>query len=184
MATKKLIVLGLSLGVCGSYAQDRLELTHGGSGCPQNSVTWTQSNLDGTTISRINLAFSEYKAQSSTPGVKRLSCSVILPVSGKPGKQMALRARVTGSGNLLPGSAQSSLSGEVFYAGSTAAPRQVTFGEVGSFSFRERLNSRRPKFGACGAGLNLRVNSALLLRNQGELNVDVMELDLIERDCN
>lgn len=155
----------LSTGAANANGITLGEPGYGGSGCPAGSASVTLSP-DSTSLSII---FDEYMVEAGGDTRKRIArknCSIAIPVNVPQGFSVSIidvdyRGYVS-----LPRGAQARFSAEYFFAG-RRGPRFVK-------SFRgytdddylisNKLGVHATVWSACGADVNLRVNSSMLVR--------------------
>ena len=134
----------------------------GGTGCPAGTVS---ASLGVNTLS---LKFSQYRAAAGgARSFDRKACGVSIPFSVPAGKSVAI-VGVTYSGrNSLPSGASAKLSSEIFFAGGKGPVATKTFSGPASGKFSISTASVGTVWSACGASLNLRINSSLLVKTAG-----------------
>lgn len=141
--------------------------SYGGSGCPAGSASASVSP-DGSALS---VLFDSYtvEAGGSNPRVARKSCNLSIPVKVPNGMSVSLISADYRGFTDLPAGADARLDTEYFFGGSR--------GPAFSHAFRGRLSNTYTQrhgllagaavWSACGADVNLRVNSGLTVSSTG-----------------
>jgi len=130
----------------------------GGTGCPAGTVSAALTG-GGSTLS---LRFSSYRA--SAGGARtfdRKACGVAIPFTVPAGQSVAIVGVQYAGRNKLPAGATATLRTETFFAGGSGPVVSKTFTGPASGSYRFTSVASAPVWLACGARLNLRVNSSL-----------------------
>lgn len=149
-------------------AQDDIQLGepgYGGSGCPSGSASATLSP-DKKSLSII---FDEYFAEAGSVNGKRLdrkNCSIAIPVHVPQGFSVSIvdvdyRGYVS-----LPRRASARFSAEYFFAGIRGPKFNKTFTGATDedYVLRNKLGLQAVVWSKCGADVNLRVNSSMMVR--------------------
>lgn len=149
-------------------AQDDIELGepgYGGSGCPAGSASATLSP-DNKSLSII---FDEYFVEAGASNRRRLArknCSIAIPVHVPQGLSVSIvdvdyRGYVS-----LPRRANARFTVEYFFAGIRGPKFTKNFrGETDKdYVLRNKLGLQSLVWSACGADVNLRVNSSMMVR--------------------
>ena len=149
-------------------AQDDIELGepgYGGSGCPAGSASATLSP-DNKSLSII---FDEYFVEAGASNRRRLArknCSIAIPVHVPQGLSVSIvdvdyRGYVS-----LPRRAKARFTVEYFFAGIRGPKFTKNFrGETDKdYVLRNKLGLQSLVWSACGADVNLRVNSSMMVR--------------------
>jgi len=164
----KLITLALSLSIfAGQNAlAEGIELGnpgYGGNGCPAGSASVTLS----PDKSALTILFDEFLVQADRyKKIDRKSCNIAIPVHVPQGFSISvIRADYRGFVS-LPRRAQARFSAEYFFAGQTGPKYQKTF--TGPFDsdylVGNDLGIQALVWSPCGADVNLRVNSSMMVR--------------------
>ena len=133
----------------------------GGTGCPAGTAS--ASLTGGGTV--LSLKFSSYRASAGgARSFDRKTCGVSIPLTVPAGKTVAIVGVSYGGRTSLPSGASARLSAEIFFAGGKGpvATRTISGPSNGKFTFSTA--SVGTVWSACGASLNLRVNSSLLVK--------------------
>lgn len=149
-------------------AQDDIQLGepgYGGSGCPAGSASATLSP-DKKSLSII---FDEYFVEAGAVNRKRLArknCSIAIPVHVPQGFSVSIidvdyRGYVS-----LPRKAQARFTAEYFFAGIRGPRFTKTFRGATDedYVLRNKLGLQAVVWSKCGADVNLRVNSSMMVR--------------------
>lgn len=138
---------------------------YGGSGCPAGSAMATLSP-DKKSLSII---FDEYVVEAGAVNRKRLArknCSIAIPVHVPQGFSVSIidvdyRGYVS-----LPSRAQARFSAEYFFAGIRGPQFTKTFRGATDedYVLRNKLGVHATVWSKCGADVNLRVNSSMMVR--------------------
>jgi hypothetical protein len=134
----------------------------GGTGCPAGSVS---AALGSNTLS---LKFRSFKASAGgARSFDRKACGVAIPMQVPAGLSVAIvGVTYRGLAN-LPSGASARLEAEIFFAGGQGPKTSKTVNgpTKGSFSFSTAATAT--VWSPCGAALNLRVNTSLLVKTAG-----------------
>ncbi len=149
-------------------AQDDISLGepgYGGTGCPSGSASATLSP-DNKSLSII---FDDFYVEAGAANGRRLArknCSIAIPVHVPQGMSVSVidvdyRGYVS-----LPSRAQARFSVEYFFAGIRGPQYTKTFrGETDKdYVLRNQLGLQATVWSKCGADVNLRVNSSMMVR--------------------
>lgn len=138
---------------------------YGGSGCPSGTASATLSP-DKKSLSII---FDEYFVEAGSVNDKRLArknCSIAIPVHVPQGFSVSIidvdyRGYVS-----LPRRAQARFSAEYFFAGIRGPIFTKTFRGATDedYVLRNKLGLNATVWSKCGADVNLRVNSSMMVR--------------------
>ena len=128
----------------------------GGTGCPSGTVTGKISP------SSLELRFRSFKASAGgARSFDRKACGLAIPVHVPAGLSIAIVGVKYRGRNSLPAGATSTLSTEIFYAGGTGPVIKRTFKGPASGTFTSTVTASSTAWSACGADLNLRINSSI-----------------------
>ncbi|MEN9433619.1 MAG: hypothetical protein RLZZ422_1208 [Pseudomonadota bacterium] len=138
--------------------------SYGGSGCPAGSASASLSP-DGTALS---ILFDSFSVEAGGPNanVSRKSCNISIPVKVPNGFSVSLiDADYRGFVDVPKGSS-ARLDTEYFFAGSQGPKFSSTFTGPFSNSYTKshQLAASSNIWSACGASVNLRVNSGMMVR--------------------
>ena len=142
------------------------EIGHGGSGCPIDSISNVHSpQLDKEVIFKP----LEYhlKIGSDRKRIVRKSCQLSIPVKVPQDISISFD-HINFKGNLnLEKGASLRFSAEYFFAGKRGPKIKATFDETKLKSFLIGPEEKTPHlWSECGESVNLRINTALLLRTK------------------
>lgn len=130
----------------------------GGTGCPAGTVSASLTG-GGSTLS---LRFSKYRAAAGgARSFDRKACGVAIPFTVPAGQSVAIVGVQYAGRNKLPAGATATLQTETFFAGGRGPVVEKTFAGPSTSSYRFTSVASAPVWSACGASLNLRVNSSL-----------------------
>lgn len=163
-----LVTMVLTLGSTIAMASDGIYLGepgYGGSGCPSGSASVTLSP-DNTALSII---FDDYMVEAGGADgkkVARKNCSIAIPVHVPQGFSVSLIEADYRGYVSLPRQAQARFSVEYFFAGKQGPKYNKTFSGYTDkdYTINNKLGVYANVWSACGADVNLRVNSSLLVR--------------------
>jgi hypothetical protein len=167
---KILLTLGLSLAFLSNYAhaQSVLQLgypAHAGSGCPAGTAS-ASLTPDG---SALTLLFDQYVAQAGGDtrlAMDRKNCNISIPVLVPEGFSVSILTVDYRGFVSIPFGGSARFSAEYFFAGSRGpiAARDFLSGSEGDFTITNNLGIQAMVWSACGADVNLRVNTNMLVR--------------------
>lgn len=166
---KKLISALLVLGTMTSIsASDDISLGqpgYGGSGCPAGTASATLSP-DSKSLSII---FDDYVVEAggeTNKRVARKNCSIAIPVHVPQGFSVSIIDVDYRGYNMLPRGAKARFSAEYFFAGMRGPKVVRDFkGEMDDeYLIRNKLGLNASVWSPCGADVNLRVNSSMMVR--------------------
>lgn len=156
LAAIALLVSSMSPAAAAGPSIGRLGV--GGTGCPAGTVSASLSG-GGSTLS---LRFSQYRASAGgARTLDRKACGVAIPFTVPAGKSVAIVGVQYAGRNKLPAGATATLRTETFFAGGSGPVVSKTFTGPSTGSYRFTSTASAPIWSACGASLNLRVNSSL-----------------------
>ena len=134
---------------------------YGGNGCPAGSASVTLSPDNKA----LTLIFDQYSAQAGgfSGRIARKTCNIAIPVHVPQGFSVSIIAVDYRGFNALPGGAQSRFNAEYFFAGSVGPKVARTFyGPLTSdYLINNNLQVGALVWSACGADVNLRVNTSM-----------------------
>ena len=136
----------------------------GGTGCPAGTAS--ASITGGGTV--LSLKFSQYRASAGGAHVfDRKACGVAIPFTAPTGKSVAIVGVQFKGRAVLPAGAKGTISAETFFAGGNGPviSQSVSGPRNGAFTFTTVWSSK--VWSACGASLNLRVQSSVRVESSG-----------------
>jgi hypothetical protein len=134
----------------------------GGTGCPAGTVS---AAVGSNTLS---LKYSKYIASAGgARSFDRKACGVAIPFQVPAGLSVAIVGVQYRGLNKLPSGATSVLSTELFFAGGKGPVVTRTFKGPVTGKFDLTTVSGTPIWSACGASLNLRIQSSLKVTTSG-----------------
>lgn len=141
--------------------------SYGGSGCPAGSAAASVSP-DGSSLS---ILFDRYavEAGGSNPRVARKSCNMSIPVKVPNGMSVSLISADYRGFVDLPAGSEARLDTEYFFGGSRGPAYSQRFNGRFSNTYlkRHQMAAAANIWSACGADVNLRVNSGMMVRSNG-----------------
>lgn len=163
------ILLSLIFVQTAVFAQSNLELGYpgyAGSGCPVGSASVTLSP-DNTSLS---LLFDNYVAQAGAAtglSMDRKNCNISIPVLVPSGYSVSIITVDYRGFTSIPIGGSGRFSAEYFFAGSRGpiASRNFIPGREENFTITNRLGVEAMVWSTCGADVNLRVNTNMLVRS-------------------
>jgi hypothetical protein len=136
----------------------------GGTGCPAGTATVALSR-DGTSLT---IRFTRYEVSAGgARSFDRKACGLTIPVTLPAGMAVAIVGVQYKGVNRLPTGARSTLSAEIFFAGGRGPVVSRSFTGPLNRSFTYTTAAAATVWSACGAALNLRVNSSLRVTTSG-----------------
>lgn len=131
----------------------------GGTGCPAGTVRAALGN------NSLSLRFSSYRATAGgARSFDRKACGVAIPLHVPAGQSVAI-VGVTYTGSYaLPSGASARLESELFIAGGTGPKSSRTINGPAHGRFSAATAAVATVWSACGADVNLRVQSSILVR--------------------
>jgi Domain of unknown function (DUF4360) len=145
-------------------------LTYGGSGCPADSVR-IKVNSNGR---KLILLFDKFVAVGSDASQSRKSCNISIPIKVPGGYQISL-SDAEFRGYISPRT-KATLRSEYFFAGQRGPTFVRNFAGANNYAVRDRPAELANVWSACGQSVNMRVNSSMTARGQGQATVDSMKL--------
>jgi hypothetical protein len=156
-----LMAVGLALPAP-AQAASLGKIGYGGSGCPGGSAS---VSLSGNSLS---LRFTQFRA---TAGGKdtfgRVSCNLAIPLRVPAGLSVSIASVSYRGTSSLPSGASGVLSTELFVTGGQGPIISRSFKGPSSGRFASTVSTMAPVWSACGADVNLRVNSSLRVTTSG-----------------
>lgn len=169
---KLLSVLVLSSAILTNAQADDIQLGqpgYGGTGCPAGSVSATLSP-DNKSLSLIFDGFVAEAGPSSRRTIDRKTCNLAIPLHVPHGLSVSIIAvDYRGYIGLPSNRASATFSAEYFFAGAMG-PRisRNFYGPTDQeYLFQNVLGLQAAVWSPCGADVNMRVNSSMLVRNSG-----------------
>ncbi|OIQ20422.1 MAG: hypothetical protein BM556_00320 [Bacteriovorax sp. MedPE-SWde] len=170
MFMKKLLSAALLLSSLSStvLANDGISLGepgYGGSGCPAGTASATVAP-DGQSLSII---FDDYIVEAGGDTRKRLArknCSIAIPVHVPQGFSVSVIDVDYRGYNMIPRGGKARFSAEYFFAGRRGPKVVKNFrGEMDDeYLVRNKLGLNAAVWSPCGADVNLRVNSSMMVK--------------------
>jgi len=160
-------ILALVLFSAAAYA-DGISLGqpgYGGNGCPQGTASATLSPDQKS----LSIIFDQFVAEAggmTGKSMDRKTCSIAVPVHVPQGYSISIIAVDYRGFNSLPTGAYSRLTSEYFFAGQRGPMFSKDFyGELeDEYLFNNTLGIVGLVWSACGADVNLRVNTSMMVR--------------------
>jgi len=150
------------------------EVGFGGTGCPDGTAIIIMSP-DKQSAS---LVFTDYAVGDNGRAVDRKTCAIAVPIAVPAGTSVAIQAvAVRGEAN-LPADIDGTLSVEAFFAGTTGPVEETALTGDGNFAAFTRPAEADLQWSACGTDVNLRVNTSLRTRGDGEAKALVRAINL------
>lgn len=170
---KLLSVLVLSSAILTNAQADDIQLGqpgYGGTGCPAGSVSATLSP-DNKSLSLIFDSFVAEAGPSSRRTLDRKTCNLAIPIHIPQGLSVSIiSVDYRGYVGLPSNRASATLTAEYFFAG-FQGPRFTKnfFGATDTdYLFQNMLGVQAIVWSPCGADVNMRVNSSMLVKNSGQ----------------
>ncbi|WP_020559690.1 DUF4360 domain-containing protein [Thiofilum flexile] len=164
-------LVALTLGLATTSAQAAAitlgNPSYGGSGCPAGSASASISP-DGSALSILFDSFT-VEAGGSNARVGRKSCNLSIPVRVPNGFSVSLIDADYRGFVDVPRGSMARLDTEYFFAGTQGPKFTTTFTGPYSNSYTKSHNliATSNIWSACGASVNLRVNSGMMVRARG-----------------
>lgn len=168
---KKLFLLLTLMTLTSTMAQNKNDIYlgdpgYGGNGCPQGSA----SAILSPDQKSLSILFDEYYVEAgggkNSKKLARKSCNVAIPVHVPQGFSVSI-VDVDYRGYLsLPRGARATFSAEYFFAGRRGPKLRESFrGEMDDeYMIEDKLGLAALVWSNCGADVNLRVNTSLMVR--------------------
>ena len=178
-----LLSLALLVFTLPSYADSiRLgEPAYGGTGCPANTAAIALSP-DAQSLS---ILFDSYVVEAggfSGRQTARKTCNIAIPVHVPQGFSVSIFQVDYRGFNDLPYGAYSRFGVEYFFAGSRGPSYRKTFyGQtMGEYLLNNTLSATASVWSPCGADVNLRVNSSMLVRTNRSMQEAMSTVDSVD----
>ncbi|OFZ51344.1 MAG: hypothetical protein A2381_06255 [Bdellovibrionales bacterium RIFOXYB1_FULL_37_110] len=160
-------ILAIVLFTSAAYA-DEIYLGqpgYGGNGCPQGTASATVSPDQKS----LSIIFDQFVAEAggmTGKSMDRKTCSIAVPVHVPQGYSISIIAVDYRGFNSLPTGAYSRFTSEYFFAGQRGPMFSRDFyGQLeNEYLFKNTLGVVGMVWSACGADVNLRVNTSMMVR--------------------
>lgn len=180
----KLAAFALVLSAISAQAEPGLQLglpDHGGTACPQGSVSATVSP-DGNEVS---ILFDQYVVEAggvTGKSLDRKSCNLAIPVHVPQGYSISIFQVDYRGFSAIPRGGRGQFNIEYFFAGSRGlrANKTLPTGVQRDYLLTDRLQASALVWSACGASTNLRVNTSLLVSSNNRREDAMATLDSID----
>ncbi|MCB0364881.1 MAG: DUF4360 domain-containing protein [Bdellovibrionaceae bacterium] len=179
----KSLVLALTVAFSSAAIADGIRLGenvgYGGNGCPAGSASITLSP-DASTLS---ILFDQYMAEAAPRKFARKSCNISVPVHVPQGYSVSLMKIDYRGFNMLPRGAYSDFNVEYFFAGQRGPKmtRRFRGEQAEEYLIQDGLVASAMVWSACGADVNLRVNSSIMVNNTRNRSEDaLMTVDSVD----
>lgn len=138
---------------------------YGGTGCPAGSASVTLSP-DQQALSILFDSYVMEAGESTQKTVDRKSCNVTIPVQVPQGYSVSVFQVDYRGYNLVPRGGQARFDAEYFWAGSRGPKISRIFsGPINdNYTITDRLLANTLVWTPCGASVNLRVNTSMMVR--------------------
>lgn len=161
----KVVLMGLFAVAVTANADDISlgQLAYNGTGCPINSVSATLS----PDAKQLSVLFNDYVAEAKgRTTVARKNCNLAIPVHLPNGLSLSIFQVDYRGYNSLPRGADSVLTAEYFFANLPGPKRSTTFrGSLDDeFYVSDEIAAGALVWSACGANVNLRINTAMRVK--------------------
>lgn len=164
---KTLLATGLMMAAWNAQARDQLRLgqpAYGGTGCPAGSASVTLSPDQ----SALSILFDEYlvEAGGDLSRIDRKSCNIAIPVHVPQGYSVSIFQVDYRGYAYVPRGSMARFNVEYFFAGSRGPRTSRTFRGYhdSEYLIRDDLEASALVWSACGADVNLRMNSSMLAK--------------------
>ena len=177
----KAATLALAALVGQSALADDISLglpAYGGNGCPGGTASATLS----PDSKQLSILFDQYivEAGSATGrSIDRKSCNLAIPVHVPQGYSISIMQVDYRGFAAIPVGGRGQFNVEYFFAGSRG-PRQVKNfrgGTNDSYEMTDRLAAEALVWSSCGANVNLRVNTSMLVQSNSRGNQALATVD-------
>jgi hypothetical protein len=138
---------------------------YGGTGCPAGTASVTLSP-DRKAISLLFDAYTLEVGRPTSRTIDRKSCNITVPVHVPQGMSVAIFQVDYRGFNSLPGGAYSRFDAEYFWAGSQGPRFTRTFNgpTEDNYLIRNGIAATSLIWSPCGASVNLRANTSMMLK--------------------
>jgi hypothetical protein len=149
---------------------------YGGTGCPDGTAEILMSP-DGQGAS---LVLTDYAVGEGSRPVERKTCAVAIPVAVPDGMAVAVRAVAVRGAAELPEGVEATLTVEPFLAGAVGTPVETSVSGPGTATLFSLpfVAADDLDWSACGADVNLRVNTSLRTRGNAGARAEVRAINL------
>ena len=131
----------------------------GGTGCPAGTVRAAVSS------DSLSLRFSAYRASAGgARSFDRKACGISIPLHVPAGQSVAIIGVTYKGSNNLPAGASARLESELFFAGGQGPKASRTIDGPARGIFSASTAAVATVWSACGADVNLRIQSSLLVK--------------------
>ena len=169
-----------------AWAQDDIYLGqpgYGGTGCPQGTVSATLS----PDAKQLSILFDQFVAEAgraSGKTIDRKNCNVTIPVHVPQGFSVSIIQLDYRGFNSIPAGGMSQFNVEYFFAGSRGIRYTKSFygPQDEDYLVRNTLEATGLVWSACGADVNLRVNTSVLAKTNYRKEQTMSTLDSIDVD--
>lgn len=177
-ASRELTASGATSPQQSAFTIDSSEVTFGGSGCPQGTVSVVASPDEET----LSILFDSYAAMTTEDDTRdRLSCNVALPVHVPNGFSLGIFQVDYRGYAYVPRirGARATMRAEYFWAGQRGPVRRTSFnrGYDDDFTLSDTLVGASVVWSPCGQDVNLRVNTSIEARKRKK-NTDGEEVEI------
>lgn len=169
-----------------AYAEDPngvylMQPGYGGNGCPQGTVNATLS----PDSKQLSILFDSYMAEANYDRkTDRKSCNLTIPVHVPQGWSVSVFKTDYRGFTSIPYGALGRFSVEYFWAGIKGPSYTKTFtgGTNGDYYLTNTLQASAFVWSACGADVNLRVNTSMLAQSNSRGEQTLATLDSVDID--
>ncbi len=154
---------------------------YGGSGCPGGSA----STVLSPDASELSILFDQYISEAGGSSGKRIdvkSCNLAVPVRVPQGWSVAIFKVDYRGYTAIPAGAQSRFTVEYFWAGSRGPRVQRTFAGPRNTDYMvtDQLLASTLVWSACGAEVNLRMNSTMMAQTNNRNEQTLATVDSVD----
>lgn len=153
-----------------------------GSGCPSGTV----STVLSPDQKQLSILFDEYIVEAGSNGKKlsRKSCNIAIPVHVPQGFSVSIFKVDYRGYAYVPRRGMGSFKVEYFFAGQRGPRLAKSFrgGFDDEFTFTNKLAAYALVWSKCGADVNLRVNSSMLLKTNNNYDDAMASVDSVDVD--
>lgn len=184
MSLSKIVLALAGVLVSSAALAQSLQLgqpAYGGSGCPGGSASSVLSP-DGTELS---ILFDQYIAEAGGASRKRVdvkSCNLAVPVRVPQGWSVAIFKVDYRGYTAVPVGGQSRFTVEYFWAGSRGPKVQRVFAgpRNDGYTITDQLLASTLVWSACGADVNLRMNSTMMSQTNNRNDQTLATVDSVD----